>query len=143
MRVPRVAGSPNFAWVFAGNGLGNMELVELNKGLGRYFGADSGLLVVSAPESNDLQLQDGDVIQSIDGRKPSSVKHGLQILGSYQAGEKLELQIMRDKKRKTLTVEMPDGRSSMLFNPFTAPVLPAAVPMPERAPAPVTVIERT
>ena len=141
--APRVIGSPNFSWVFAGNGLGDMELVELNEGLGRYFGADSGLLVVSAPESNDLQLQDGDVIQSIDGRKPNSVRHGLQILGSYQAGEKLELQIMRDKKRKTLSIEMPDGRSSMLFDNFVAPVLPAAIPVPVRAPTPVVVIERT
>jgi S1-C subfamily serine protease len=141
--TPQFAGPSNFSWIFAGNGLGDMELVELNEGLGRYFGADSGLLVVSAPESNDLQLQDGDVIQSIDGRKPNSVRHGLQILGSYQAGEKLELQIMRDKKRKTLTIEMPDGRRSMLFDNFTAPVFPAAAPMPERAPAPVIVIERT
>lgn len=141
--APRIAGGPNFSWVFAANGLGDMELVELNEGLGRYFGTDEGLLVVSAPKSNDLQLQDGDVIQSIDGRKPTSVRHGLQILGTYQAGEKLDLQIMRDKKRKTLAIEMPDGRSGMLFDNFAAPVLPAAVPAPARAPTPVIVIERT
>lgn len=133
--APRMVGRPDFAWAFAGHRLGDMELVELNEGLGRYFGANSGLLVVSVPESNNLQLQDGDVIQSIDGRKPNSVRHGLQILGSYQAGEKLELQIMRDKKRKTLSVEMPDGRSSMLFEQVMRPVMPAAAPAPIPAPA--------
>ena len=48
----------------------SIEIVELNEGLGRYFGTDSGLLVVRAPESDAFKLQDGDVIQSIDGREP-------------------------------------------------------------------------
>lgn len=137
--APRMGEHFNFAHRFAGNGLGDMELVELSEGLGRYFGTDSGLLVVSAPESNQLELQDGDVIQSIDGRVPNSVRHALQILGSYQAGEKLELEIMRDKKRKKLNIEMPDDRSSMLIDKFRAPVRPAAAPLP----APVIVLERS
>jgi len=139
--APHFGGPSRFSWAFSGHGLGDMELVELSEGLGRYFGTDSGLLVVSAPESNELQLQDGDVIQSIDGREPKSVRHGLQILGSYQAGEKLELKIMRDKKSRKLNIEMPDDRRSMLFDNFTAPVQPAAMPAP--VPAPTVVIERT
>ncbi len=91
-----------------------MELVELNAGLGQYFGTDEGLLVVSAPESTSLQLEDGDVIQKIDGREPTSVRHALRILGSYQAGESLKLEIMRNKKRRTLDVEIPDDLSSGL-----------------------------
>ena len=138
--APRAGARRGFSWVFASNGLGDMELVKLSKGLGRYFGTDSGLLVVSAPEANELQLQDGDVIQSIDGREPNSVRHALQILGSYQAGEKLELQIMRDKKRKKLNIEMPDNRSSKLIETLEAPLLPARAPSP---PPPIVVIERT
>ncbi len=141
--VVRVPGAPNFSLFLSGNGLGDMELVELNEGLGRYFGTDSGLLVVSAPESNTLQLQDGDVIQSIGGREPTSVRHGLQILGSYQTGEKLEIQIMRDKKSKKLNIEMPDGRSSMLFENLIESVRPVMLPVPASAPKPVIVIERT
>lgn len=91
---------------------GDMELVELTEGLGRYFGTDEGLLVISAPKSNAFQLQDGDVILSIDGREPSSVNHCMRILGSYQAGEKLVLNIMRDRKRETIDVEVPDDRTS-------------------------------
>ncbi|NNC64901.1 MAG: PDZ domain-containing protein, partial [Gammaproteobacteria bacterium] len=34
-----------FAFPWAGSGLGELELVELSEGLGRYFGTDSGLLV--------------------------------------------------------------------------------------------------
>jgi hypothetical protein len=106
---------------------GDMELVELNAGLGRYFGTDSGLLVVSAPKSDALKLQAGDVIQSIDGRKPTSVGHAMRILGSYQAGEKLELGIMRDKRRQTLAIEMPDDRTSLLAPKPPMPARPAAV----------------
>jgi S1-C subfamily serine protease len=109
-------------FIWTSDGWGDMELVELSEGLGRYFGTDSGLLVVSAPKSDTLKLQDGDVIQSIDGRDPNSVGHAIRILGSYQPGEKLELRIMRDKKRVTLKIEIPDDRSSMLFPQLPAPM---------------------
>ncbi|MDA1063873.1 MAG: PDZ domain-containing protein [Proteobacteria bacterium] len=117
-----------------------MELVELNAGLGKYFGTEQGLLVVNAPESKALQLEDGDVIQKIDGREPTSVRHALRILGSYQSGETLQLEIMRDKKRRTLEVEVPDGMTSGLM-PAPAPML-----RPARALAPIrpnTPVEKT
>jgi len=118
----------HFVFDWTSDGLGDMELVELNEGLGRYFGTDEGLLVVSAPSSGSYELEDGDVIQKIDGRTPSSVRHAIRILSSYQAGETLELQIMRDKKRRTLDVAIPDDRTSRAM-PALPPVMrPAAVP---------------
>lgn len=124
--APERFGNMFFAW--AGNSWGDMELVEINAGLGKYFGTDEGLLVVRAPESNALELEEGDVIQSIDGRKPKSVGHAMRILGSYQPGESLELAIMRDKKRRTLDVEIPDDRSGMLYEFLGEPqVAPAGV----------------
>jgi S1-C subfamily serine protease len=127
-----------FDWSSAG--WGDMELVELNEGLGRYFGTDDGLLVVRAPTAGTLKLEDGDVIQKIDGRTPSSVRHAMRILGSYQAGEKLTLDIMRDKKRRSLDVEIPDDRSSMLLPGMAPEARPAAAPVVPRLAAP---IERT
>ncbi len=124
--MPRIAGDNAMAFAFRiGTSWADMELVELSVGLGRYFGTDQGLLVVSAPKSGALDLQDGDVIQSIDGREPSSVNHAIRILGSYQPGEKVKLAIMRDKRRQTLDVEMPDNRMSRM-----APVPPIAPPAP-------------
>ena len=122
-----------FSW--HGNVWADMELVDLNEGLGKYFGADSGVLVVSAPESNALQLEDGDVIVSIDGREPTSVRHALRILGSYQAGESLEIQILREKKKRTLQIEVPDNRSGMIWESHPAP-RPAAAPRPAHRPKP-------
>ena len=126
--APEVAREFKFVMPFVGNSWGDMELVELNEGLGRYFGTDTGLLVINAPQSDAFKLQDGDVIESIDGREPTSVGHALRILGSYQAGEQLELKIMRDKRRQTLSIEMPEDRTSFV------------VPEPPAARAPVRVV---
>jgi len=113
-----------FGFPWAGSGLGDLELVELNEGLGRYFGADSGLLVVAAPKSDAFDLRDGDVIQSIDGREPKDVRHAMRILASYQAGEKLELGIMRDKKKVTIDVEIPADHHGKLHNEYDIEVKP-------------------
>jgi C-terminal processing protease CtpA/Prc len=142
---PQAPGAPHpmvFHW--SSDGWGDMELVELNEGLGRYFGTDEGLLVVTAPETTALQLQDGDVIQKIDGREPTSVRHALRILGSYQAGESLQLEIMRDKKRRTLDVEIPDDLSSKVMPRLAAPVVaPVSEPTPPSAARPVRPATKT
>ena len=117
-----------FPWVESG--LGELELVELNEGLGRYFGTDKGLLVVKAPKSDAFELRDGDVIQSIDGREPKDVRHALRILGSYQSGEKLQLGIMRDKKKVKVNVEIPADHHGNLRDDFEFKILPAAAPVP-------------
>jgi len=127
----------NFAFAWSGNVWSDMELVELNEGLGKYFGADSGVLVVSAPESNALQLEDGDVIRKIDDREPTSVRHAMRILSSYQAGETLKIEILREKKERTLEIEMPDDRSGMLFQ-APMPARPASAPTPARVPSPAS-----
>ncbi len=138
--MPQVHVSPEtvakFRFSFGGwrGGWGDMEVVKLTKGLGRYFGADSGLLVISAPASNAFKLQEGDVIQKIDGREPSSVNHCMRILGSYQPGEKLVLNIMRDKKAQTIEIEVPDDRTSMLLEREFELVKPVLAPVPRLAP---------
>ena len=119
---PHQGNGQSFAFDFAfpwASGFGSMELVELSDGLGRYFGTDTGLLVVAAPEPESFGLEDGDVIQSIDGREPKDVRQALKILGTYESGDKLELGIMRDKKKRTLEVEIPasDHRGMLLEAP--------------------------
>ena len=144
LHIERIPGVPNvmrefefiergFPWV--GSAWGSMELVELTEGLGRYFGTETGLLVVSAPDLEGLELQDGDVIQSIDGREPKDVRHAMRILSSYEGGESLKLGIMRDKKKRTIEVEVPANHRGSLFVPPAAK--PARIPLPPR-PAPET-----
>tara|TARA_R110000782_G_scaffold137396_1_gene229873 strand:+ start:282 stop:1343 length:1062 start_codon:yes stop_codon:yes gene_type:complete len=131
---PKAVGqwSMQYGFPFAGSAWGSLELIELNAGLGKYFGTDSGLLVVNAPKADGIDLQDGDVIQSIDGREPKDVRHAMRILSSYQSGETLKLGIMRDKKKRTIDVEVPADQRGSLW----APEPPAAEPAPEAEPAP-------
>jgi S1-C subfamily serine protease len=114
---PNVRHFENFLWMSGGSGLGDMELVKLTERLGSYFGTDEGLLIVRAPKNEELKLQDGDVIQSIDGRKPTSVNHAMRILGSYQSGETVNIEIMRDKRKRTISIDVPDNRQSSMSLP--------------------------
>lgn len=102
---------PTFAFARADGVFGTAELVPLNAKLGQYFGTDKGLLVVRAPSDARLKLEDGDVIVDIDGRVPTSPTHALRILGSYQPGEQLKLNVLRLKKRLTFDIRIPeDGK---------------------------------
>jgi len=85
-----------------------MELATLTPQLGTYFGTDKGVLVLRAPKNATFNLQDGDVILSIDGREPTSGSHATRILASYQAGEKVKLEVMRQKKKMTVEAMVPE-----------------------------------
>lgn len=97
---------------------GSAELVPLTPKLGQYFGTEKGLLVVRAPADSRLKLEDGDVILDIDGRIPSSPTHAFRILGSYQAGETLTLNVMRQRKKLSFDITIPDEPSAARAGPF-------------------------
>jgi S1-C subfamily serine protease len=90
----------------SGSPLGRLELAPLNADLGRYFGTGEGVLVISAPKDSALGLRGGDVVLTVDGRAPSSPSHLLRILRSYETGETFKLDIMRNRKRETVTARI-------------------------------------
>lgn len=100
---------PRVAFFRAEGVFGSAELVPMTPKLGKYFGTDKGLLVVRAPDDSRLKVEEGDVILDIDGRTPSSPSHAFRILSSYQEGEKLKLNVMRDKKRLTFDITVPEA----------------------------------
>ncbi|MDH3290555.1 MAG: PDZ domain-containing protein [Gemmatimonadota bacterium] len=114
-RVRIRSGSPMVMGGLLPFGLFDMELVSLNAELGRYFGTSEGLLVVRAPSDGLTGLQSGDVIVSIDGRKPTNPSHALRIIRSYGAGESMKMEVMRDKRRQTITVTIPQRERGMLW----------------------------
>jgi membrane-associated protease RseP (regulator of RpoE activity) len=121
---------------------GSLELVPVTPTLGAYFGTDRGLLVVRAPAGKGLPLQDGDVLQTIDGRTPESPGHAFRILGSYQPGEKVKLGVLRQRKSLVLEATMPQPEAGphggALRKAPPAPVPPtppASRPTPPAAPA--------
>lgn len=105
---PYVSVAPDLHFAFGfGAPWADMELVELNPQLGTYFGTGEGLLVVKAPEDGLLKLRSGDVILRIGGRAPSSPSHAARILRSYEPGDEIRLDIMRDKRRQEIRAVVP------------------------------------
>jgi membrane-associated protease RseP (regulator of RpoE activity) len=90
----------------AGSPLGDLELAPLNPDLGQYFGTTEGVLVIRAPKDGTLGLKGGDVVQAVDGRKPAGPSHLMRILRSYDKGETFKLDILRNKKRETVTARL-------------------------------------
>ena len=104
------AGGPHWQFL-SGSPLGRLELARLNPELGRYFGTEVGVLVISAPKDSALGLLGGDVVLRVDGREPSSPSHLLRILRSYEVGETFKLDIMRDRKKETVTARVGEPES--------------------------------
>ena len=82
-----------------GSPLAHLELAPLNPDLGQYFGATTGILVISVPKDSELGLKGGDVVLAVDGRKPESPSHLLRILRSYQDSESFKVDVLRNRKR--------------------------------------------
>jgi len=86
--------------------LGDLELASLNPDLGKYFGVDDGVLVISAPKDSLLGLKGGDVVLAVDGRKPSGPSHLMRILRSYDRGETFKMDVLRNRKRTTVSARL-------------------------------------
>ena len=103
--MPKEPGG--FEWTF-GSPWGGIEMVKLNPDLGDYFGTREGVLVVRAPEDSSLALKGGDVILTIGGRKPSSPEQAMRILGTYDEGESVTLDVLRKQKHVSVTWKVPN-----------------------------------
>jgi S1-C subfamily serine protease len=120
-----MAGGPH--WLL--EDWGDAEFASLTPGLGRYFGAEQGVLVVRAPADASLGLQDGDVIVTIGGREPENGRHAMRILRSYQPGEAVELKILRDRRARKLNARVPARTDvDVLRRHLPAPPVPPAPP---------------
>lgn len=129
---------PHILSMMRAGSFGEMELVPLTPKLAQYFGTEKGLLVVRAPKDKELKLEDGDVLMDIDGRAPNDPGHAFRILGSYQPGEKLTLNVMRQKKKTAVAITVParDERGPRVIRERIQRGGPVAPP-PPNAPAPL------
>lgn len=95
MRMPRL--------MMLASALADLELVPLNPELGRYFGTADGVLVINIPADAKLGLKPGDVVFSVDGRRVQTPGQLFRVLQSYEPGESFKFELMRMKKRETVT----------------------------------------
>ena len=101
----RVFGRDGFQEEF---GLGmagrhGLEMVELNRGLGAYFGTDSGVLVIDIDASSELGLQPGDVVLRIGDRMVESPGRVRRIVSSYGLDEAIDFLVVRHGDQVTVT----------------------------------------
>ena len=108
-----------------GSPLADLELAPLNPDLGQYFGTTSGVLVISAPKDSELGLKGGDVVLAVDGRKPESPSHLLRILRSYEEGESFKMDILRNRKRETVSGRLGSDRRRLVVAPCVRPLTDA------------------
>jgi membrane-associated protease RseP (regulator of RpoE activity) len=132
MPGPEGMDMPRFhEMMFPDRPFGPLELVPMTPKLGRYFGTDTGLLVVRAPTEQGLPLEDGDVLLTVGGRTPESPGQAFRILHSYEPGEKVKLGVLRNRKRLELEATVP-SRGAMDGHAMH----PQRLPMPPPPPAP-------
>lgn len=120
--------APEMAYATRWHGL---QMAEINPQLGRYFGAGSGVLVLS-PKKEFPQLQAGDVITKVDGRPVANARDVLINMRGRKEGEKINIEILRDRKAQTISVTAPKPQ------PMNAPrpPMPPPPPAPPAPPAP-------
>ncbi len=105
--IPRFRVGTPFIRVLGSSQLLDVELVTLDDDLGAYFGTTDGLLVIRGPSDDAIDLKSGDVILNVDGREPSSQSHLFRILRSYDPGETMVLEVMRNRTRVNVSVDVP------------------------------------
>jgi C-terminal processing protease CtpA/Prc len=93
----------------------DMELTTLDADLGAYFGATEGLLVVRAPKDGLLGLKSGDVILRIGGRVPSSPSNAMRIFRSYEPGDEVRIDIMRNKAAREVKAVVPQPERGLFW----------------------------
>lgn len=86
-----------------GLGRHGLELVELNPGLGAYFGAERGVLVIDVDASSDLGLRPGDVILRIGDRVVETPERVRRIASSYSMDEQIDFLVLRDGDEISVT----------------------------------------
>jgi membrane-associated protease RseP (regulator of RpoE activity) len=94
----------------------DMELTTLDTALGTYFGTTEGLLVVRAPKDSLLGLKSGDVILRIGGRVPSTPSQAIRILRTYEPGDEIRIDIMRNKRRTEVTATVPERDRGLFWD---------------------------
>ena len=121
---------PALAQAFRWSGL---NLASMNPQLGRYFGTSTGVLVLSGGDGM-AALEAGDVIQRIDGQAVQSPRDAMRALRDQDEGEKVKVEVLRERKARTVEVTVPDAPGVRWF----APPPPPAPPAPPVPPTPRT-----
>ncbi|WFC42686.1 PDZ domain-containing protein [Pseudoxanthomonas sp. SE1] len=111
----------------------NLNLARVDPSLGRYFGTDTGVLVLSAGEELK-ELQAGDVILRIEGEPVTTPREAMQALRGRPEEAKVPIEYLRDRRTQTTTLTVPEATSFRLPAMSRAMTRPRVGAMPGKAP---------
>jgi len=94
-----------------------LKLAQVNEELGAYFKTDHGVLVLEAMPENDMQVQAGDVITKVGAERVEKPADVMRALRKLEPGAPLELEIMRNRKSKTLELVVPERSAAFSLAP--------------------------
>jgi len=96
-RLPALAEA--FRW-------SNLNLATVDASLGRYFGTDAGVLVLSVGDEL-AGLQPGDVIRKVDGKPVTTPRDVAQALRGKPEDARVAVEYLRDRQTRTDSVTVP------------------------------------
>jgi S1-C subfamily serine protease len=106
-----------------------LNLAPLNADLGRYFGADKGVLVIAADDDSLPGIKAGDVITTIGGEAVNRPEDALRALRDQGPGKDVPIKLLRDRKTLALNMKAP-AFNSIFDTRVPPPPLPPAPPVP-------------
>lgn len=128
-RLPALAEA--FRW-------SNLNLATVDATLGRYFGTDAGVLVLSVGDEL-AGLQAGDVIRKVDGTPVTTPRDVTQALRGKAEDAKVAVEYLRDRQVRTDSVTVP--KAAAFRFPATSRVTVRPRPAVAASQAP-TIVER-
>ena len=112
-------GGYSFTWSY-GSRIG-VKVQDLSEQLGDYFGVEDaeGVLITEVEEDMPAKkagLKAGDVIVEADGDKVDDTQELREIISEKEEGEKVEIEVIRDRKAQTFSVEVEVGAASDFYS---------------------------
>lgn len=112
---------------FGGGAQLGVNVHALDANLGRYFGAEEGVLVLGVREdtaAEEAGIQEGDVILSVDGDAVGTTGDLHEVLADFEPGDEVAVRLLRDKKEQTLAVELGESQVNHFVRQTRAPAHP-------------------
>jgi serine protease Do len=118
--APRPTAPKAPGWSFETGKYIGVYASELNRELSGHFGIKEGrgLIVSRLTEDGPAEkakLKVGDVIVKVDGKRIETVNELIDLVQSKAKGEKVKLEVLRDKKAMTIEVEVAEEESGGPF----------------------------
>jgi serine protease Do len=115
-RAPRAPNAPQAFWFNPHRAFIGISMMDLTRQLGDYFGVEKsrGVLITEIERDSPAEeagLKAGDVIVRLDGDKVFDSEDIQDIVSELEAGDKVKVVVIRDKKETELevTVDERDG----------------------------------